>query len=133
MLPLEYQMATKTYLKSIYLPTYVTIVTVVTVVTLVIVVKVVKEVSLVSKKLFSPNNFFHLKTVFIKKTFFRRKKPLPKKSKCAKNPNTINLTKLKNSQCNKSQKLQKLQNSVCDKTQQLKTVLREKIIVCLKS
>ena len=54
-------MVTKTYLKSTYLPTYVTVMTVVTVVTLVIVVRVVKEVSVVTKKLFSPNNFFHNK------------------------------------------------------------------------
>ena len=51
-LPLKYQMVTKTYLKPIYLPTYVTVVTVVTIVTLVIVVKVVKEVSLVTQFFF---------------------------------------------------------------------------------
>ena len=46
MLPLKYQMVTKTYLKPTYLPTYlptyVTVVTVVTVVSLVTVVTVVK-------------------------------------------------------------------------------------------
>ena len=47
-LPLEYQMATKTYLKPTYLPTYATVVTVVTVVTIVTVVKVVTEVTVVT-------------------------------------------------------------------------------------
>ena len=36
------------------------------------------------------------------------------------NHNTLNLTKLKHSKCDKSQKLQKWQKSLCDKTQKLK-------------
>ena len=42
-LPLEYQMVTKTYLKSTYLPTYATAVTVVTVVTVVRIVTKLKS------------------------------------------------------------------------------------------
>ena len=47
MLPLEYQMLTKTYLKPTYLPTYVTVVTVVTEVTVVTVEQVVTVVTVV--------------------------------------------------------------------------------------
>ena len=70
-------MVTKPYLKPAYLPTYVTVVTVMAVVTAVTVVKVVAVETVETKTNFSPNNFFHQKTLFTKKIsqflFFKKK------------------------------------------------------------
>ena len=83
-------MVTKTYQKPTYLPTYATVVTVVTVVTLVTVVKVVTVVTVVTKLPFQHNFFF------------------TKKVKMQQNSKTQNLTKLKNSSCDKKIKTTKL-------------------------
>ena len=69
-LPIKYQMVTKSYLKPIYLPTYATVVTVVTVVTLVKVVTVVTVMTAVTKK--NSQKKFH-KKIPPKKTFFTTK------------------------------------------------------------
>ena len=103
-LPLEYQMVTETYLKPMYLPTYETEVTVLR-------VTGVKIVTLVTKKLFSPNTFFHLKNFFQQPPFFTNKNNFHLNSMYDKTQ------KLQMGQNTK--KLQMWQNSECDKTQEL--------------
>ena len=106
-------MVTKTYLKTTYLPTYVSVVTVLTVVTVVTIVKVVKVVTVKTEVTVVTQKFTQY--LFPQKVLFIRNFSYQKKLKMLQHLKPQNLTKLKNSKCD----ITKI-NKKCDKMQIVK-------------